>query len=302
MVIGQVDFTHNSANQGGSVGANTLYYPRGINVDDQRLFIADQSNYRVLIYYLKILSVTITTPQPLSSTSIRWNFTDNDTIETGFKLYDSLNNLISTNSTADLSYIDETNLTPNTQYTRYIKAYNAGGESISSQTASTYTLAPTPSNLTATANLSTISLTVDAFPNHTAGQAGYYFESSTGNNSGWIQTNTWQETNLNYDKEYTYTVKYRNGNAIETSTISTTQSTPFASFGTVVLQPQASEPTPTPQEVIPTPESQQQPEEPQPTQQQIQEQKQALITEIKAKLVELIIQLIVLLQQQVSSR
>ena len=201
--------------------------------------------------------------------------------------------------------LDETRISSTARTAEWIKfEYNNMNSSNNelSFAVQQYAPAPTPSNLTATANLNTISLTVDTFPNHTAGQSGYYFESSTGNNSGWIQTNTWQETNLNYDKEYTYTVKYRNGNAIETTTISTTQSTPFASFGTVVLQPQSSEPTPTPQEVIPTPESQQQPEEPQPTQQQIQEQKQALITEIKAKLVELIIQLIVLLQQQVSSR
>ncbi|HPA25147.1 MAG TPA: hypothetical protein PLK76_00005, partial [bacterium] len=50
VVIGQEDFTHNSANQGGSVGDNTLKYPVGIFSDGTRLFIADKGNNRVLIY------------------------------------------------------------------------------------------------------------------------------------------------------------------------------------------------------------------------------------------------------------
>ena len=63
----------------------------------------------------------ISTPQALSSTSIRWNFTDTASTETGFKLYDSSNNLLATSTNANATYIDETNLTPNTQYTgRYI--------------------------------------------------------------------------------------------------------------------------------------------------------------------------------------
>ena len=64
---------------------------------------------------------TIGTPTVPSTTSIRWNFTDNAGDETGFKVYDSGNNLLVTCATADLTYCDETGLSINTQYTgRYV--------------------------------------------------------------------------------------------------------------------------------------------------------------------------------------
>ncbi len=50
IVIGQADFTHGSANQGGSVSANTLNTPASLAFDGQELFISDQGNNRVLIY------------------------------------------------------------------------------------------------------------------------------------------------------------------------------------------------------------------------------------------------------------
>ena len=50
LVIGQQDFTHNSSNQGGSVGPNTLSYPTTTAWDGKRLFINDPNNHRVLIF------------------------------------------------------------------------------------------------------------------------------------------------------------------------------------------------------------------------------------------------------------
>jgi hypothetical protein len=50
VVVGQADFTHNSGNQGGAVAANTLFRPTGVYSDGTKLFIADYSNNRVLIY------------------------------------------------------------------------------------------------------------------------------------------------------------------------------------------------------------------------------------------------------------
>jgi uncharacterized repeat protein (TIGR01451 family) len=48
-VLGQADFTHNSANRGGGVAANTLYNPIGVAVDSAgRVWVADQSNHRIL--------------------------------------------------------------------------------------------------------------------------------------------------------------------------------------------------------------------------------------------------------------
>ena len=50
LVIGQVDFTHNTANQGGSPAANTLSFPIGFAYDGKRLFISDYSNNRILVF------------------------------------------------------------------------------------------------------------------------------------------------------------------------------------------------------------------------------------------------------------
>ncbi|MBF0453086.1 MAG: tandem-95 repeat protein, partial [Candidatus Magnetomorum sp.] len=48
-VLGQVDFVSGQGNRGGSVAANTLYYPVYIFVDPfGRLWVADQANHRVL--------------------------------------------------------------------------------------------------------------------------------------------------------------------------------------------------------------------------------------------------------------
>ncbi|MCK5241933.1 T9SS type A sorting domain-containing protein [bacterium] len=50
VVIGQPNMTSREINQGGSVGANTLYLPRGVYSDGTKLIIADSLNHRVLIY------------------------------------------------------------------------------------------------------------------------------------------------------------------------------------------------------------------------------------------------------------
>lgn len=50
-VIGQIDFTSNLANQGGTnPTASTLYQPHGVSAIDDRLCIADWRNNRVLLY------------------------------------------------------------------------------------------------------------------------------------------------------------------------------------------------------------------------------------------------------------
>ncbi|KKN87583.1 hypothetical protein LCGC14_0256240, partial [marine sediment metagenome] len=124
------------------------------------------------------------------------------------------------------SFVD-TGLTANTQYTYRVKAKDAvNNESSYSSTSSAYTSAPTPTNFSGTAALSTISLSVDSFTNNTAGSSGYYFYRSGGSpNSGWIQTNSWQDTGLSCGTSYAWYVKYRNGDGTETATTSLTKST-----------------------------------------------------------------------------
>jgi DNA-binding beta-propeller fold protein YncE len=51
-VLGQADFTHGSANQGGAAGQATMSGPFGLSYDatNTRLFVADQTNNRVTIF------------------------------------------------------------------------------------------------------------------------------------------------------------------------------------------------------------------------------------------------------------
>ncbi|MFH1958658.1 MAG: fibronectin type III domain-containing protein [bacterium] len=77
---------------------------------------------------------------------INWLWTDTAN-ELGYKLYDDQNNLIASIS-ADTETYTESGFQPNTQYTRYLVAWNAGGDSTPTATASCYTLADQPAGLT----------------------------------------------------------------------------------------------------------------------------------------------------------
>ncbi len=150
---------------------------------------------------------TVGTPAAQFSSVIRWAFADNSNDETGFKIYDGSGNVATSSATAGLSYLDETGLSINTQYTgRYVVAYNTYGNSASSSVAaSTYTLANIPTNLGGTdrTSLTAITLSVDSFTNATAGSSGFLFSNTTkGTNSGWLQTNSWTDTGLTCDKSY----------------------------------------------------------------------------------------------------
>lgn len=223
---------------------------------------------------------TIGTPTALSSTAIRWNFTDNADNETGFRVYTNADAIATSSATANLTYLDETGLSENTQYTRYVKAYNSYGESASSSATSTYTSANTPTGLTTinTADQS-ITVSVDTFPNATSASSGYYFSQGS-HNSGWIQTNSWQDTGLACGTNYTYSVKYRNGNGVETSAVSQTFRTPNCA-GAVIITPQINQQT-TPQEtIIPTVSFDK------PISQMSQEEIKAKITEITQDITQL---------------
>lgn len=50
LVLGQVDFTSRSANQGGSASNSSLNDPFGVWTDDNVLYVADRSNHRVMIW------------------------------------------------------------------------------------------------------------------------------------------------------------------------------------------------------------------------------------------------------------
>jgi hypothetical protein len=50
VVLGQPDFTSSAVNAGGAISASTLNYPRGVKIHNGRLYVADASNNRILIW------------------------------------------------------------------------------------------------------------------------------------------------------------------------------------------------------------------------------------------------------------
>lgn len=130
-------------------------------------------------------------------------------------------------ATSSVSIINS-GLLENTSYAYEVQFTDkAGNESSYGTAASKYTLVAPPTNLSRSGvGQSSITLSVDSFPNDTSGSSGYYFtNTTTSTTSGWIQTGTWQNSNLSCETEYDYTVKYRNGDGIETSTISVSSGT-----------------------------------------------------------------------------
>jgi hypothetical protein len=83
----------------------------------------------------------------ISTNTIRWSFTDNANGEQGVRIYDTGNTLMKECVGENITYCDEDNLDENSQYTRYIVAYNYEATSPQSNTASRYTLVSIPTLL-----------------------------------------------------------------------------------------------------------------------------------------------------------
>ena len=122
-------------------------------------------------------------------------------------------------------YTDD-GLMENTEYGYKVRYYNGDGIPTEfSDTISVYTLVSPPSMFTITAiSSSSLKLETNRFSNDNVGSSGYLFSpvlpSAEGATpSGWIQTNTYIDDGLLPNTTYVYTVKFRNANAVETSTL-----------------------------------------------------------------------------------
>jgi len=99
---------------------------------------------------------TMGIPEALSPNSIRWRFTDNSNNEIGFKVIDQAN--VTKTTTGPLQgvgsagYADEGGLTPNTPYTRIIRAFNGSLDSFNSSPATKWTLSAPPTEATVICN------------------------------------------------------------------------------------------------------------------------------------------------------
>ncbi len=116
-------------------------------------------------------------------------------------------------------------LTPNTSYSYQVKARDSAStpnETAYSTEAAALTLIETPTGVGyGTVTTSSIDLqALGTLTNLTLGQSGVYFDSVTvggdGGLNAWVQVTTATATGLTPDKQYTFRVKARNQNAVET--------------------------------------------------------------------------------------
>lgn len=158
----------------------------------------------------------------VSSSGVDLLVSDTSDYELGFSLYDSGNDsLIQSISSPNVVSFVETGLTPNTEYNRFLRSYveNSGVrlESADSGFVTFFTLANSPSDLAAAAlgeNEVHISWLDGANPPGTE----FHIENiSTGINSGWVSDLlSFNENNLECGTDYTYKIKARNTNLVET--------------------------------------------------------------------------------------
>jgi hypothetical protein len=156
----------------------------------------------------------------VSTTTIIWSWIDNSPNEDGFYIFTSTGGIVGTVST-NTTYWIETNLSPNTQYVRYIRAYNTIGFSDPSNLNSKYTLAKSPTGLLAVGvYLSSVTLRWDD-----VGATRYAIERSTGIDEpvNWQYVATWADnivnpvfidTNLSQKTQYWYRIKSYNADGV----------------------------------------------------------------------------------------
>lgn len=159
----------------------------------------------------------------ITTSSIAFGWTDNSDNETSFTAGYSLDGSHYTEwdeLSAGTTGRSLTGATPDTEYWFHVAAINNTGTSAYAATAGTYTLAVAPTLISAVADSST-AITVS----WSGGTASGYQVSFSGGNSGWVTASSYQVTGLVPSTSYTFSVKAKNGDEVETGAISVTEST-----------------------------------------------------------------------------
>jgi len=150
-----------------------------------------------------------------SSTSIIWGWQDVEW-ETEYRVY---NGGYRGSTGADVTTFEETGLSTNEVYTRYVKASNEAGESGASNSDAKYTLANPPINLT-TMEVTAGSITISWGANGNPGYTTYEVERGINSPATLTTTETiYTDTGLSPGTPYSYKVRALNGDGITTESI-----------------------------------------------------------------------------------
>ncbi len=168
------------------------------------------------------------TPTASSTSQIVWNFSRFDNNVFGYDVADS-GGTIKSPQYPNSGWLNhnatswtETGLTANTQYSRKVRAWNGTLNSSYSAVVSKYTRIQTPTGVTF-ANVTVDSVDVTAagtLTNLAVGNSGVLIMNTTnGDGPGWQQIATWTNGDLEANKQYTYQVKARNAEGVETPVV-----------------------------------------------------------------------------------
>lgn len=196
---------------GGSFGSVSFSADEALNYFVTGKFVSP--NYIVKAGYLYFKPPNkpgIGTPEGLSTSSIKWNFTDKSADEEGFLLEDDTGTVTEVVNQANIDSIVQTGLDENQEYTEQVKAFNPFGNSIPSGFASGCTLVGART-LYGIPGADYMDLSVATFPRDDIELSGYYFRRATGANSGWQSgDNSWRDTGLSFNTAYTWYSQQRN--------------------------------------------------------------------------------------------
>ena len=191
-----------------------IFKTRAENIGSSGTY-SDYSSNSTAVYTLgNIPTSTSLTADSSTKITFTWNSNSNST-STVYEIYDGSSIVATTTATTTAL----TGLTSNTQYSYQVRSKNGNNATTTYTTAETvYTLAAVPSAPTLTV-VDSESITVSWVDN---GSTSYYVENVTAStNSGWTASLTYQFTGLDSGTEYTFKIKAKNVDGVETSYSST---------------------------------------------------------------------------------
>lgn len=197
----------------GTLSANTQYsvYVRATNANGEGIASSNASAYTS--------ANTPTTAAHSANTvsSINWTWASGGAQKDYYAWTDTP---VDNSDWTASAYWDQSTLSANTQYTFSVKARNEDLDETNSASSSAYTSQNTPSGISfGVITASSIDVSDSGtFPNLAQGSSGLYFLNVTNSDTpDWIQTNSWTNSSLNPNTQYSYKVKVRNGDGDETS-------------------------------------------------------------------------------------